>query len=530
VEDGQAGRVQASALERVRRVEVRPSPIERIPIRSVEILPHNVYEPDSAGRISALHRLANRLHIRTRPSTVRHELLFRSGDPWSEHAALETARNLRALDYLEPERIAARLDGDSVRVRVETRDRWTTQAELNIEAVGGKRTGTWGLKERNLLGLGKYVSLLYRQTTTGVTRSLDYVDPNLRGSRVRLRLGVAKSTEGAGRRLEVGQPFYAEATPRAWEIRASAATSVAHLYQDGCELADFDRRDEVLTLAHGWRLPSAAPITRLTASFELQDRRYGASRLEPDAPVEFAGPEQSDRRRMLALELRLWDPSYVEVVDVDRMDRLEDLDVGTSVRLKVGFAPRAFGSTASEGYGRLRLAVGAANALGFGWIRGGLESRVRHEPFEVMSHVEGRWYFVTARHTLVIAAMGEAGERMPRPYQLVVGGLNGLRAFDPQALAGRRLWRLNAEERWIVTPRRWQVLRAATAVFVDAARVWGPGAGGAGWFRDAGVGLRLGFPRVGLTRVLRLDVAWPIEPLPGGRREPVLSIGTSQAF
>jgi len=523
-------RVRDLPRPRVRRVTVQPSALESRPIGRVEIQPGNVYEPGSGRGISALHRLANRLHTRTRPATVRNELLFAPGGSWSERTALETARNLRALDYLVPQRIEARPLGDSVAVTVETRDLWTTSPDINIESVGGTRSGASGFTERNLLGLGKSIAVLYRQGSTGVSRSLTYDDPNLGGGHVRLRAALGKSSDGASRGLSVGRPFYAEETPRSWSVSGDAVTSVARLYQNGSEVADFDQRLQALSLAHGWRLPFDSTITRLTLSFEMLDRRWGASRLAPGAPPEFAGGEEEDRRRMLAAEVRFWNPRFVEAQDVDRMDRVEDFDLGTSLRLKAGFAPRFLGSTGGEAYGRARIDVGALGRPGFGWVRASVESRLRPAPRDLISQLDGRWYFVSGGHTVALAAAGRAGGHASRSFQILAGGLNGLRAFPAQAVAGRRLWRFNAEDRWLLTPERWQLLRVATAVFYDAARAWGPGAEGSGWFHDAGVGLRLGFPRGGLAQVVRVDVTWPIEPTIGRRREPVFSFGSSQAF
>ncbi len=80
------------------------------------------------------------------------------------------------------------------------------------------------------------------------------------------------------------------------------------------------------------------------------------------------------------------------------------------------------------------------------------------------------------------------------------------------------------------TPADWDLVHAAAAAFYDGARAWGPGADGTGWFQDAGLGLRLGFPQVGLSEVVRVDVAWPVRPTINGRRDAVLSFGSSQAF
>ena len=112
---------------------------------------------------------------------------------------------------------------------------------------------------------------------------------------------------------------------------------------------------------------------------------------------------------------------------------------------------------------------------------------------------------------------------------MVLGGLNGLRAFSAQEIAGTRACRVNAEQRWTLASKLYAGLSLGSAVFYDAGRTWGAGSAGEGWHHDAGFGLRLSLPGSSPTRVARFDLAWPISPIDDGR-EPVLSIGSSQAF
>ncbi len=86
---------------------------------------------------------------------------------------------------------------------------------------------------------------------------------------------------------------------------------------------------------------------------------------------------------------------------------------------------------------------------------------------------------------------------------------------------------------WLRESRQWtSLVRAylASVSFVDGARGWGSGAEGTRWFHDAGIGLRIAPPRAAIGPVIRADIAWPLSPTRDGRREAVLSIGSSQAF
>ncbi len=500
-------------------------------IRRVEILRRNVFDPRPGSRLGGAERLANRLHVRTRAGTIRSQLLFEPGNRWNEERARETARNLRGLNYLDPMRVEAHLEGDSAVAIVETRDLWTMTPRFDIASADGHHVGSFGIADHNLLGYGKSLTLSYRDDENGISRRIAYDDPGVGGGRHQLHYAAAKGTEGALDEIAIGLPFYAERVVRAYAGGWSRVTSVTHLFSDGAERASFNERSERVELWYGGRRPDGETIQRLIGSFELWDRRLGPSRLFAGAPPGFGGREENIRIRRLACEAVVWRPNFVEHKDVNRFSRTEDFDCSAQFALKVGVAPRALGSSADEGYVRAHGSLGADTRLGFGWVRGTGSTRLAPEAIERILQVDARWYArLGPTHLLALGASGISGSNTPRDFQARAGGLDGLRAYPIDAVAGQRLWRLNAEERWGFSPASWEFLKFGSAVFFDAARAWGTGAADTGWFRDAGGGLRLGIPSWGLNEVLRVDVAWPIEPSRDGGRRPVLTFGSSQAF
>ncbi|HEY2955974.1 MAG TPA: BamA/TamA family outer membrane protein [Candidatus Eisenbacteria bacterium] len=505
--------------------------LEGLTIARVEVRTRNIFDPVPEGALSPIYRLGNRLHVRTRSSTVRHELLFAPGDPWSEERREESLRTLRTLDYLEPQRLEARREGDSVAVTVVTRDTWTTSPDFNLEHGGGQSFGTIGLTERNLFGLGKSVSAAYHEDPIGISRNLSFRDPAVGGSRVQLTYGAAAGVGGSTDLLSMGQPFYALDAPWAFGAAWLRSSSVLRLFQSGGEIANLDQRLHEGEAWVGRGFASDGTIVRPVLSLLIWDRDLGPSRLAPGAPPEFAGGDEKLRLRRVAVEMGMWKPNYVVREDVDRIGHAEDFDLGRSLGFKLGLSPRVLGSSVDEGYARIRGQVGAEGPLGFGYLQGAAAARMRRGPLEVLRQAEARWFVASrAGHVLVLAAHGTSGSRVARDYQVVVGGLSGLRAYPVQALAGRELVRLNAEQRWVLGRNLRDLVSIGTAVFYDAARAWGPGAAGTGWFNAAGFGLRLATPRTALGPVLRIDVAWPISPTRDGTREAVLSFGSSQAF
>ncbi len=510
---------------------LRTRGIDGLPISRVEVHPLNIYDPVPPGRLAALYRLANRLHIRTRERTLRGQLLFAEGDLWSEEVARENERNLRALDFLYPSRIRTRVERDSVVATVETHDIWTTSPEFNLESADGNQYGSISFTERNLVGLGKSVSVEFRKDAVGSSRSLSYDDPGVGGTHARFHFGAGDAAGGANGQISLGIPFYAQNTRTAFGASWYRNTFVSSLFQGGVEVASLNQRVEETEIHWGWGAKRDLTIQRLVASFSARDRRFGPSRLDPGAPPEFAGGEESLFQRRIAIEGRLWRPQFVERTSVRRMVLTEDIDLGANLALKLGMSPRFLGSTADESYAVLRAGIGAEQSWGFGWVNGSLETRIRHEPREMVQRVDARWYTGNSpRQRLVLGVLGIQGTRVDRDFQLVFGGLNGLRAYPVHAVAGRRGWRFNLEERRLIGENYWNLFTVGAVVFLDAARAWGPGAAGAGWYSAGGGGVRIALPQWSLSQVIRVDVAWPLDPTRDGQRRPVLTFGSSQAF
>lgn len=532
------GRAQAldpapgAAVESPGTGPVGPGAVEGSPIARIDVDPHGIFDTLPGGRLAALFRLADRLHVRTRSSTIRNHLLVQPGEPWSEARARESERVLRGLGIFDVVRVEGRPSGDSAVVQVWTRDAWTTSPDFSLERGGGQTFGSVQFSEHNLFGRAQQISVAYREDPTGISRSIEASDPGVDGTRVEVGVGASNGSSGTATSVTVGLPFYAEDTPFSFGFRAERAHTTARLFQGGAEVATFPRRLDRVELSFGAGRRVDGTIARLTGSFLVLDRSFGESAATPGAPVEFTGGEERLRVRRVVAEGRLWRPAFVERYGAERLDGVEDFDLGPSLAVALGYSPRALGANVEDGSMAFRLDAGAdGGRAGFGWMRFGLGSRLVAGPRETTLRFEGRWFNqAIPRHTLVVAALGAGGWNQARDFQLVVGGLNGLRAHDVHALAGDQLWRFNAESRWLIGRDFMRLVSLGTAVFWDAARTWGPGSNGAPWQHDVGLGLRVGLPRSALNRVARFDVAWPLSPAQADGREAVFSFGSSQAF
>ena len=507
--------------------------LEGRPIRSVSVRVLNVFDPLPVGPLRFVGQLANRLHVRTRPGVVREQLLLKPGETWTEERGRENTRHLRTLNFLEPLVLQVEPAGDSVDVKVETRDVWTTQPEFDLERGGGRLVGSMAFTERNLFGYGKSVSLAYRDDPVGITRSIGVSDPGVAGSRLQLRYSGSRGTSGASDGVLAMLPFYSMDARWSFGVTALRRSGTAHLFRDNAEVAVLGEQVEETQLfaGHGWR--RGASVLRSTLSLESLDRRLDATQVVSASavPESFLGSTETLRLRGMAIETRWWSPHFIERTGVERVDQVEDFDLGRSLSIKLGAFPRGLGSSANFGDFRVRLEAGALTKVGFGLLRSSVSGRWRSSAQEVLHVTQGRWIWQTRpEHTVEAAVLGITGFRMPRNFQAVIGGLSGLRAYPVHAVSGSRVMRWNLEDRHMLVRDVFQIASIGSAIFVDGARGWGPGAEGIGAFHCAGVGVRIAPPRASIGPVIRADLAWPIVPTRDGRREATLSIGSTRAF
>src|SRR5262249_1684438 len=131
-------------------------------IGEIVVVAGDVFDPEIPSENNALFRLANTLHIQTRPGVVRSQLLFKPGDRFSGRQMRESERILRTNNYLFDAKITpARVRDGKVDLVVRTKDVWTLKPGFNFGRSGGENSTGFSFEESNLLGLGKEVELSY---------------------------------------------------------------------------------------------------------------------------------------------------------------------------------------------------------------------------------------------------------------------------------------------------------------------------------------------------------------------------------
>lgn len=474
----------------------------------------DVFDTTDEHEDGLLYRAANRLHIDTRESTLRAQLLFAEGDPYSRRLLEETERNLRRQRYLaEPEiRPVAYHDG-VVDVEVHARDVWTLNPGVSLGRAGGKNSAGFGIEDLNLLGTGKQLGFGGSSDVDRSTLVLSWRDPNVFGSRWTDEIELADSDDGYRRALAVERPFFSLDAPWSAGLSAVADRHAEDRYALGEVMDSYEVVGRSADLHYGWsRGLVDGWARRWTAGYRYDDTEFSSLAETGTTPL----PE--DRRLAYPyVGLEFLEDAYAVTRNLDQIGRTEDLHFGRRLALELGFAAPAFGAD------RTAAILSASASRGFrlsedrtAFLELGLGTRLESGgPQDALLSGAVRYHQRTGPDSMLfIGLSGDVGHALDADHTLLLGGDSGLRGYPLRYQAGSARALLTVEERVFTDWYPFHLVHVGGAVFADVGRTWGDdplGTPNMGLLKDIGFGLRLGNARSALGNVLHLDFAFPLD-------------------
>ncbi|HEX6748370.1 MAG TPA: POTRA domain-containing protein [Longimicrobium sp.] len=508
-----------------------------------------VGDPNLDQRFTDAYRLANRLHVRTRESVIRRELLFHEGGCYRPELLEDSERILRSTGYLaDADVFSVRQPDGSYDVIVETRDEWSTR--LEAAAGSGEVTGV-ELREDNLAGRGARVAAFWRQQQGERVFGGRAGTPQLFGTHLDAEVSLAKTPIGFSGGERIAFPFRGEGARWAWRQAIFRDERNFQYYVQGSDGLDkrlfpvertgwdvgvvrrFGRRGN-LTL-FGLAL-AGERRTFPQDTFSTVEEGIPVSLLPGGGVVPGLEPVSATRLVLLAGQRRV---TFDRRRGLDAVHGAEDVQLGADLEAAVGRSIEALsdGDDLSFDFG-----LNAARDLPGGILAGTRLLLEAKRDFEgsggaVWRDIFGEgdvWAYWRpagdSKHTFVAAAHAAGGWHAMVPFQLTLGHRAGLRGYPRQVYAGQRRVVATLEHRAFLAWPFPRLFDLGSAVFVDAGKSW---AGGDPFGRDspilvaAGAGLRIAFPP-GSRRTYRLDFAFPVAP-DFKPRSIQISIGTGQA-
>lgn len=475
----------------------------------------NVFDTTQPGENKSLFRLANRLHIITRDSVIRQQLLFRSGDKFSRRLVVETERLLRANSYLfDVKIIPIRFENGVVDLRVWTRDVWTLTPELSLSRSGGENRSRVSISEGNLVGTGITLKLSFTDDVDRSATSFEFLDRNLGNSWTTAFLRVADSSDGATTQVSLIRPFYALDTRRSAGTEFLDDERIESFYELGNRVAEYKAGTNSFSAYAGWSVGlSDGWVRRWTTGVVFDDRAF-APVTDGDLPALVP-----DARRLVYpfISYEMLEDRFETTSNRDQIGRTEDFFMGTRLSASLGWADESFGSDRDS----LLYTFGAR--VGFGAIKkealilsSTLRGRIDDgDTANTELGISARYYNqITDKRLFFTTVEGSIGNNLDLDNLVELGGVSGLRGYPLRYQTGDSKILITAERRYFTDWYPFRLFRVGGAIFADVGRTWGVnpvGEPALGWLRDVGVGLRLGATRSSGRNVIHIDVAFPLD-------------------
>jgi hypothetical protein len=508
-------------------------------VTAIDVESRSVYDPESTriGPLAWTYRFLNLLHVNTNQAFIRRELLFEEGDCYDPFLVQESYRLLDQYGFMMVESITNADDGfGNQRVTVVTRDEWSTKVDIGpAYDDSGLYLERLQVTEENFLGNGVFAEFTHYSRRETRNQSIGLRTPRFFG---RSDAGIAVGRSRSGEFIDQywRYPFLGEANRVAFRQGFTSGTDFFAFGTGEAEaftqvLVPVRRELAELSAAYRFGSPGASlilggslmrDVVRFPRPIEVT---FGDFDERQDLP---AGAEPSELLRQLApfsatraaLHLGTRRIRYREYVGLDALREPYLAGLGVYAGVTVGRTRGNLGASGipevsdwfTRGHVSITEPLGGASLLHLGST---VEAR----------HVASGWRDVLAEGELV--AYGRAGWlpwqtlffRLSTagswdttlPYQLSLGGREGVRSLAEDRFPGGHMVRFVAEDR-IVLPWPTDTADLGFTVFGDLGRVWAgetPYGVDSGWQAAAGFGLRIGLPN-GTRNVWRTDIAFPV--------------------
>jgi hemolysin activation/secretion protein len=494
----------------------------------------NIFDREDPRENNGLFRLADSLHLRTKPGAVKAQLLFSAGEPYLARKLAETERALRLLPYVYDARIVPVHYADGkVDIKVSTKDVWTLSPGISFGRAGGTNNTKFNLQDTNLFGWGKTLQVSRGSNVDRSSDTIAYADPNVFGSRWTSALTYSDSSDGSQRALQVAQPFYALDAPWSAKVTALSFDRTVSRYNLGNIVDQFNDNEAAYELSggvssglvDGW-------VKRWTFGMRYDRNQFMQTPLSA-LPARTLPPERTLSYPFSGFDI-LQD-AYKKAGDENEIGRTEDLYFGSEITGEVGLANGAFGADRNA----VMLAAKALRGLELPnaqqlFLTGDFSSRIEDgRARNLIADAAAKYYWRWREDWLLYAALsGTVTDALDPDMQLLLGGDNGLRGYPLRFESGTSRALFTVEQRVFTDWYPFRLARIGAAVFADVGRTWGSGVIGnsdPGLLEDGGFGLRFGNTRTGLGNVLHIDFAFPLNKVAGIQRFQFL-VQTLQSF
>ncbi|PKG86191.1 hypothetical protein CXF85_00285 [Colwellia sp. 75C3] len=480
--------------------------------------PQTIFDANEEG-FTFLHRWANAIHIDTKIVTLENEATFfinKCTKTFADMAELE--RHLRSRKFLRDAEVSA--DEYVENITITTWDNWSLMPTVSFGRKGGMNTYSFGIKERNLLGLGIDTEIeSYRNTQRSGYKLLATI-PLFQKQNTSVKMSFADNDDGQQRSLFLHKIFAGFHTKTAYHLGFSEESRNDTLFQNGQDQSVFGHDISFKEGSYAWlNFNDDSRLLRYRLGITQDKNTFSELSSEQSSdlsssPLTDVHPEDRDLLYpWIAFEYI--EKDFRKLTNVHLITQIEDFNHGWQLSSSLGIGNGNKENSAWTVW-RMRVKKGFNlhdNALLL------LDLALANDIYQqrdsrLLVKISGEYFYqLNKSWGFYLSNNNVASTNQYLDQPVTMGGNTGLRGFPLQYQHGKNSIKVTSEIRYYPQINLFKLFDLAGVAFVDAGRTYGESTVKnieEGWLGSAGLGLRLHSPHSGGNHpIIHIDFAFP---------------------
>jgi hypothetical protein len=482
-------------------------------IQNVIFKPQTIFDENEQG-FSAVHRWANAIHVDTKQLTLENEAAFfieKCDKNFADMAELE--RHLRSRKYLRDAKVTSDVMVENITVT--TWDNWSLMPTISFGRQGGESTYSFGIKERNLLGLGIDAEIQTYKNSQRKGYKLKSTIPLFRKQNIDLKIRFADNDDGTQQSLFLQKHFASFYTPYAYSVGFDEESRNDTIYQNDSELALFSHKISFKNAEFSW-LDFNSKSTLLRYRIGMTQNKHKFSTVDGTDNSMTSAFAPQDRDFIYPwLGIDYIEKDFKKLTNIHLITQIEDFNhgwqfsshLGVSDGSKENSAWALFQANIDKGFEIHDKALLLMNIT----LNGDIYEQQDHRLLlslntEYFYNIDPNWGFYLSNTNIV-----SKNQYLDQP--VTIGGNTGLRGFPLQYQHGKHSVRFTSEIRYYPHINLFKLFDLAGAAFLDTGKTFGDSKvdnSEDAWLYAVGIGARLYSPHsAGSHQVIHIDFAFP---------------------
>ncbi|KGJ87984.1 hypothetical protein [Colwellia psychrerythraea] len=480
--------------------------------------PQTIFDENEEG-ISFLHRWANAIHIDTKIMTLENEAHFfikKCTKTLADMAELE--RHLRSRKYLRDAKVSS--DTDVKNITITTWDNWSLMPTISFGRKGGINTYSFGIKERNLLGLGIDTEIQSYRNTQRSGYKIHAAVPLFLKQNTELKLKFADNDDGQQHSLFLHKMFASFHTKTSYNLGFNEESRNDTIFQNGQDQSVFGHEISFKEGNYAWlNFNSDSRLLRYRLGITQDKDTFSALSTEQSSELgnqSLTTVRPEDRDLLYPwFAFEYIEKDFRKLTNVHLITQIEDFNHGWQLNSRLGIGNGNKENSAWTVW-KMRVKKGfnlhdnALLLLDFALANDIYQERNSR----LLVRLSGEYFYqLNKSWGFYLSNANVVSKNQYLDSPVTMGGNTGLRGFPLQYQHGQNSIKVTSEIRYYPEINIFKLFDIAGVAFVDAGRTYGESTVKNienGWLGSAGLGLRLHSPHSGGNHpIIHIDFAFP---------------------